>query len=663
MKRRRGNIIVHTYDGINRQLQSNTLLANGGEGNSLLVGFTHDYDRMNNKLTEGKLHDGLNSEFYAYDSAYRLVGFNRTAGGQNPLHSQWTLDGVGNWQTVDSETRQHSAFNELTSRQTQNLTPGVRLIDGVLVISGSDQDDRIEVKGQGNNLKIKADFLPDDVTLPAGDVTQIIVVAGAGDDRVTIKNNVTIAARLEGGPGNDRLRGGKGNDILVGGLGDDNLRGGDGDDTLIGNDGNDRLRGEKGNDLLIGGDGDDRLEGGQGDDILLGGPGNDKLKGGPGNDQEDQDGDQTVVLPSLPAVSLTYDDSGNQTSDGEFLYEWDFQNRLRRVRRTAGGVLIAEYAYDAAGRRVRKEAANSGKRDGTTDFYLDGWQEIEEYQLKGQNEKLARGYIFGIGIDEPLVMSVKGEKLFYHQNTLGSVFALTNAGGDLVELYQYDAYGRQTVFDSFGQPILGGVSEVGNPFLFVGRRLDAETLLIYNRARYLDVVQGRFLGRDPIGRCVGVNLYAYTNGSPTNTRDSFGLAPQKKKIAGKLSCTCSFTCGGLKATGTAQVDLALNVKLFPWQLIGLRLVGEATKVMAAGNLANLFTIRAGEACRGAISNLNFGEFWGWCKAAAKGSAKGQKFEGLSKDNLTQTWKLTNTFDPAFGAPRKATGICTATVKM
>ncbi|GIW81057.1 MAG: hypothetical protein KatS3mg105_2864 [Gemmatales bacterium] len=120
-------------------------------------------------------------------------------------------------------------------------------------------------------------------------------------------------------------------------------------------------------------------------------------------------------------------------------------------------------------------------------------------------------------------MSVKGEKLFYHQNTLGSVFALTNAGGDLVELYQYDAYGRQTVFDSFGQPILGGVSEVGNPFLFVGRRLDAETLLIYNRARYLDVVQGRFVGRDPIGFSTGDGtLYEYVANNSANVTDPTG---------------------------------------------------------------------------------------------------------------------------------------------
>ena len=65
--------------------------------NSLIVGFTYTYDRMGNKLTEGKLHDPANSETYTYDSAYRLITFNRAPGGIAPSQSTWTLDGVGNW--------------------------------------------------------------------------------------------------------------------------------------------------------------------------------------------------------------------------------------------------------------------------------------------------------------------------------------------------------------------------------------------------------------------------------------------------------------------------------------------------------------------------------------------------------------------------------------
>ena len=58
------------YDGLRRPVQLRHLRSDG----SLVVGFTHDYDRMNNPLFEDNLHDETNSQFYGYDSAYRLTG-------------------------------------------------------------------------------------------------------------------------------------------------------------------------------------------------------------------------------------------------------------------------------------------------------------------------------------------------------------------------------------------------------------------------------------------------------------------------------------------------------------------------------------------------------------------------------------------------------------
>src|SRR5262249_8054358 len=106
------------YDGLRRPILMRSLRSD----NSLIVGFTYTYDRMNNKLTEGKLHDPNNSETYAYDSAYRLVRFTRAAGGITPMQSTWKLDGVGNWKQVDTETRQHSSFNEIISRTSGGTT-------------------------------------------------------------------------------------------------------------------------------------------------------------------------------------------------------------------------------------------------------------------------------------------------------------------------------------------------------------------------------------------------------------------------------------------------------------------------------------------------------------------------------------------------------------
>src|SRR5262249_27193133 len=141
-----------------------------------------------------------------------------------------------------------------------------------------------------------------------------------------------------------------------------------------------------------------------------------------------------------------------------YLYTYDAQNRLRTVTLKQGNVPIAVYSYDALGRRIQKVVTNSGGLNGTTDFSLDGSQEIQENNGAGT---LTQQYVFGAGIDEPLVLDRDlngdatatgpgGQRLFYYRNALGSVYALTDNSGQVVEGYQYDAYGRQTVFEPNG---------------------------------------------------------------------------------------------------------------------------------------------------------------------------------------------------------------------
>ncbi len=60
------------------------------------------------------------------------------------------------------------------------------------------------------------------------------------------------------------------------------------------------------------------------------------------------------------------------------------------------------------------------------------------------------------------------------------------------------------------------------PFLYAGRRYDAETGLYYVRARYYDPDLGRFLSRDPLGYAAGANLYLYAGGNPAAYTDPDG---------------------------------------------------------------------------------------------------------------------------------------------
>ncbi|HKV33738.1 MAG TPA: RHS repeat-associated core domain-containing protein [Pyrinomonadaceae bacterium] len=259
-----------------------------------------------------------------------------------------------------------------------------------------------------------------------------------------------------------------------------------------------------------------------------------------------------------------HDDNGNLTNDGVLGFRWDYMNRLRQVCalnpfdtdgadnipgtgddcQSPGALPVAAYSYDAMNRRFRKVVSNSGSLDGTTDFYYDGWRVLEE---RNGADAIVQQYVSGIYLDEALVLdrnlngdgSATGpsdQRLFYHQNTLYSVFALTDTSGALVEGYQYDAYGKQTIitdgndadavvnFTANDVRTVGGNSTVGNPYMYTGQRFDGETALIFYKSRYYSVSLGRFLSRDPIEYNGGINLYEYVGGHPNVYTDPFGLA-------------------------------------------------------------------------------------------------------------------------------------------
>jgi RHS repeat-associated protein len=206
---------------------------------------------------------------------------------------------------------------------------------------------------------------------------------------------------------------------------------------------------------------------------------------------------------SVGGINYSYDENGNLTDDGTYKYYYDCENRLTDVN-DQNGDPVAAYKYDYDGRRISKTVSGT-----TTKYCYDGDQVIAEYD---GNNNLSRKFIYGPGIDEPICMIVSGIGIYYyHFDGLGSVIALTNSSGNMVERYSYDV---------FGEP--NRTSSVGNPYMFTGRRYDAETSLYYYRARYYSIYSGRFLQADPIGYLSGLNLYTYTGNNPINWVDPSG---------------------------------------------------------------------------------------------------------------------------------------------
>jgi RHS repeat-associated protein len=209
--------------------------------------------------------------------------------------------------------------------------------------------------------------------------------------------------------------------------------------------------------------------------------------------------------------TLTYDRNGNLTSDGTNTYTYDAVNQLTAAVSTKNST----YSYDSFGRRYSKTVDGS-----TTVFLNDGHQEIMEYDGSGNIQKK---YVFGPGIDEPIILEGADSRYYYSAEALGSIIGLSDPNGAVVERYAYSPWGE-----------VSNAGTVGNGYLYTGRRLDNETDSYYYRARQYNYRQRRFFQIDPLLFVRNLNLYLYVVNNSVNKRDPFGLIDEDTAIGWDL---------------------------------------------------------------------------------------------------------------------------------
>ncbi|MEX0300520.1 MAG: RHS repeat-associated core domain-containing protein, partial [Kordiimonas sp.] len=137
-------------------------------------------------------------------------------------------------------------------------------------------------------------------------------------------------------------------------------------------------------------------------------------------------------------------------------------------------------------------------------------------------------YVYGPGIDTPLMVLEGSTKKYLHLDGKGSMIAATSAAGAVTNKFTTDVYGQ-------------GADEATSPYRFTARRVDEETGNYYYRNRYYNPKQGRFMSQDPIGYADGLNMYAYVHNDPVNNVDPMGLSGE-------------FTCTGSRIRRTADDD-------------------------------------------------------------------------------------------------------------
>src|SRR5579871_2586562 len=164
----------------------------------------------------------------------------------------------------------------------------------------------------------------------------------------------------------------------------------------------------------------------------------------------------TQVTQGTTTTPFAYDgapgkSNGNLIDDGVRLYQYDAFNRLIAVTRKRDGQVIAQYLYDALGRRVRKVVSNGGLSgdilNGTTDYLYHSQQCLEE-RVGGS---VVRQYAWGAYIDELLQQRELGGRqavdLYPVSDLLYRTVAVTDAGCAVVAAYDTDAYGRTLLYN------------------------------------------------------------------------------------------------------------------------------------------------------------------------------------------------------------------------
>ena len=256
------------------------------------------------------------------------------------------------------------------------------------------------------------------------------------------------------------------------------------------------------------------------------------------------------------------------------------------------------FLYDAVGRRVESKEYLDAETEQVlnpprvTHHIVFGPMTIEEYTITaGPTATLAREFVWGTEFPMPIAMIDRtGSQqvvLHYLRDVLGSVVALTDAGGNVVERYRYDPYGTTHAFDAGGTLLPS--SAYGNPFAFTGQRYDAAIGLYHFWFRAYSPMLGRWHQRDPLGYAYpeGANLYEYVRSSPTFFVDILGLEE------------CPLTPAQLDKVLQSQIAAGKNVlgstATGPqWQILGSEIATGTGETPGASWLLKIKDLKTGE---------------------------------------------------------------------
>lgn len=238
-------------------------------------------------------------------------------------------------------------------------------------------------------------------------------------------------------------------------------------------------------------------------------------------------------------VPMLYDGDGNQTtlltSTGEWMVSY---NVLNQATAFAQGSKRIECVYDYLNRRVEKTVYDGDSLVSRKRFIYLGYLQVAELDASNGTETdapiLRKTYLWDpmeSVATRILAMSVFDEAgvyqedLYYTHDLLKNTTALFGIQGGRRALYEYGPYGDIIKME-------GNAAKI-NSFRFSSEYLDDDLGLVYYNYRYYNVLDGRWINRDPMAENAGFNLYCFVNNTFLIDWLGLDIIPTKKECLEK----------------------------------------------------------------------------------------------------------------------------------
>ena len=291
--------------------------------------------------------------------------------------------------------------------------------------------------------------------------------------------------------------------------------------------------------------------------------------------EQDSIVDGAHQLTQIGTNSQTFNFEGqlSVSHDGKQL-QWDANGLLKEV---TNGNDTYSYGYDCDGRRVWKKEIGDPAVTTFTVCTYGGPNCISEYTVDTTQpaltaSSLERERVFGTTIDESLLVEISpnaalpsGKKLGVTRNHQWSITAAYDfPTGQVEQRYNYGVFGKRYLVNADGTYNPNATDPFDLACGYTSRRHDAESDLMYFRARVYDPTTGEFVSQDPLaleqyqtGYHDGMSLYrqyALIDGT-----DPSGLK-KECKIKSAAPFTITQDCTLFKAGGVLSFGFQFQSK-------------------------------------------------------------------------------------------------------